>query len=105
MVSWKHCNLYLAPTVNRGANWVGLLLPVFGRRTFTSWQNVILSLDWNTCACNMHTFWLRLREPPGGTSAEHVCMQHAHILAPPTRTAGWYLRVRQCQKSASSQST
>ncbi|CAH1964344.1 unnamed protein product [Acanthoscelides obtectus] len=22
-------------------------------------------------------------------------MQHAHILAPPTRTAGWYLRVRQ----------
>ncbi|CAH1960594.1 unnamed protein product [Acanthoscelides obtectus] len=28
---------------------------------------------------------------------EHVCMQHAHILAPPTRTAGWYLRVRQSE--------
>ncbi|CAH1968370.1 unnamed protein product [Acanthoscelides obtectus] len=24
-------------------------------------------------------------------------MQHAHILAPPTRTAGWYLRVRQSE--------
>ncbi|CAH1966944.1 unnamed protein product [Acanthoscelides obtectus] len=23
----------------------------------------------NTCACNMHTFWLRLRDLPGGTSA------------------------------------
>ncbi|CAH2010384.1 unnamed protein product [Acanthoscelides obtectus] len=23
----------------------------------------------NTCACNMHTFWLRLRDPSGGTSA------------------------------------
>ncbi|CAH2015374.1 unnamed protein product [Acanthoscelides obtectus] len=26
-------------------------------------------------------------------AGEHVCMQHAHILAPPTRSAGWYLRV------------
>ncbi|CAH1995572.1 unnamed protein product [Acanthoscelides obtectus] len=24
-------------------------------------------------------------------------MQHAHILAPPTRSAGWYLRVRQSE--------
>ncbi|CAH2005495.1 unnamed protein product [Acanthoscelides obtectus] len=24
-------------------------------------------------------------------------MQHAHILAPPMRTAGWYLRVRQSE--------
>ncbi|CAH1986797.1 unnamed protein product [Acanthoscelides obtectus] len=24
-------------------------------------------------------------------------MQHAHILAPPTRSAGWYLRVRQLE--------
>ncbi|CAH2002864.1 unnamed protein product [Acanthoscelides obtectus] len=24
-------------------------------------------------------------------------MQHAHILAPPTRTAGWYLCVRQSE--------
>ncbi|CAH1999142.1 unnamed protein product [Acanthoscelides obtectus] len=23
----------------------------------------------NTCAYNMHTFWPRLRDPPGGTSA------------------------------------
>ncbi|CAH1960681.1 unnamed protein product [Acanthoscelides obtectus] len=22
----------------------------------------------NTCACNMHTFWLCLRDSPGGTS-------------------------------------
>ncbi|CAH1959797.1 unnamed protein product [Acanthoscelides obtectus] len=24
-------------------------------------------------------------------------MQHAHILAPPTRSAGWYLHVRQSE--------
>ncbi|CAH2015761.1 unnamed protein product [Acanthoscelides obtectus] len=24
-------------------------------------------------------------------------MQHAHILAPPTRSPGWYLRVRQSE--------
>ncbi|CAH1953453.1 unnamed protein product [Acanthoscelides obtectus] len=37
-------------------------------------------------------------------------MQHAHILAPPTRSAGWYLHVRQsetisAQRTATDQET
>ncbi|CAH1988369.1 unnamed protein product [Acanthoscelides obtectus] len=36
-------------------------------------------------------------EPHTDSGEEHVCMQLAHILAPPTRSAGWYLCVRQSE--------